>query len=38
MLVKVEEDITIGRLDNTLPYIYKSPYKVVIRLIIRLSC
>ena len=34
--MKVEEDVTMGGLEDTLPYIYKSPYKVVIRLIIRL--
>ena len=36
ILVKVEDNIIIGGIDNILLYIYKSLNKVIIRLIIRL--
>ena len=36
ILVKVEDDIIIDRIDNILLYIYKSLNKVIIRLVIRL--
>ena len=36
ILMKVEDNIIIGGIDNILLYIYKSLNKVIIKLIIRL--
>ena len=36
ILIKVEDNIIMGGIDNILLYIYKSFNKVIIRLVIRL--